>query len=141
MKRPQISNTLGALEQPQRPGKLVSYDFIGPLNQPKRKAKYIFTIIDHLSRLGYATECNEASSKIAIRELKNWISQRGVPSQLLIDCATYFCGTQFESFCRELQIQLFHTAAHNHKSNGMIERYNQSLLGRIRRFLAAEGGA
>lgn len=131
------SGPLGHLPDPTRPGELLAMDFIGPLRRAPTGVRYIFTIIDALSRFGFAVPFKCSDMKSAQRGIQKWIDEYGRPERILCDRASYFQSSKFQQWAAEHGFVVVLTAPHAHHSNGLLERYNQSLIGRIRRMLAS----
>ena len=65
-----------------------------------------------------------------------WTTHYGKPARLLCDPASYHKARCLREWCMDKNIQLVHTAPGSHKSTGLVERLNQTLIGRSRRILA-----
>lgn len=131
-KQPPLGHITDGLHQ----GELISIDFIGKLKTTSQGHKYIFTIIDNFTRWAEAHNTSCANSTVSIQFLENWISKHSKPKRILCDCASYFNADQFRFWARRHGILLLYTPPYSHHSNGLIERYNNILIGRIRRLLA-----
>ena len=116
---------------------VVSCDFIGPLERGPGNVRYIFTMVDHFSRFGVAWKCCRSNAATAIRCLEDFVQRFGPIKRLMCDAASYFRSCEFRRFLNRADIDLVIAPAHSHKSNGLCERYNQTLIGRIRRMRIA----
>ena len=131
---------LSHLPDPSSAGELISVDVIGPLSGAPRGFRYIITLIDHLTRLGHAYPARSPTSRAMIRAIERWIEERGKPRRLLSDNASYLTSHLFKQWTQSQEIQHITIPLYSHASNGMIERYNETLIGRLRRRQQAEGG-
>lgn len=124
---------LGNLPDPQHVGELISIDYVGPLSPARSGVKYIFTCIDHLSRWGMGFACVRSTTASAKKSLLKWISLRGSPRRVLSDRASYFISSSFRGWLEDLGGELILTPPYSHHSNGLVERYNKAVVGRLRR--------
>jgi len=90
-----------------------------------------------MTRFGFAKPFQHSDMKSAQKGIQQWIDQYGRPERILCDRASYFQSSKFQQWASEHGFVVVLTAPHAHHSNGLLERYNQSLIGRIRRMLAA----
>ena len=130
------SDPLGHLPDPSRPGELLVFDFLGRLPSGPRGERYIFVIVDYLTRWCSLGLSPKADSQTVITGLELWTTHYGRPARLLCDPASYHKSRCLRQWCMAKNIQLVHTAPGSHKSTGLVERLNQTLIGRIRRILA-----
>ena len=77
-----------------------------------------------------------ADSRRVIEGLTKWSDTYGQPERLLCDPASYHKSKLLKKWCSDRNIKLLHNAPGAHKSNGLVERLNQTLVGRIRRIYA-----
>lgn len=115
---------------------MISLDFVGPLKKGPGGVRYIVTMVDNFSSLGQALAFAHATTKNALQDLTNWAATPGHPSLVLSDRASYFQSVEFKRWIRDRGGDIVLTAPHAHHSNGLNERRNQTLIGRIRQLLA-----
>lgn len=133
------SDPLGHLPDPSTPGELIGLDFIGPLRRARGNVRYILVIVDHLTRWCEAIPFRASNAINVIKGLEKWKSRCGVPKSVVCDNASYCHSNRLQAWCVEHKVNMVMTAPYSHKSNGMVERANQTLIGRIRRLLAERG--
>lgn len=129
------SDPLGHVRNPDRPGELISLDFVGPIKPPSAGSKYILVIIDHLTRWSMAVACNSCKTEVVLPVLEEWMRHRGKPQRIFSDQGTHFTSFQFANWCIKRSIERILAAPDVHKSVGLNERANQTLIGRLRRML------
>ena len=61
--------------------------------------------------------------------------QKGRPEELAGDFSSIFLSRKATAWCEEQRMQRFVAAPHAHKSNGLVERAVQTLIGRLRRLM------
>ena len=126
---------LGHLPDAQRVGELLSMDFIGPLKSAQSGMRYIFTLVDSLSRLRFAIPCMKPNIENAKKGIGKWIERYGYPSRILSDRGAAFQSAKFRQWAADLGVQIILTAPHAHHSNGLCERFQQTLINRLRRMM------
>ena len=126
---------LGHLPDAQRVGEFLSMDFIGPLRAAQSGMRYIFTLVDSLSRLGFAIPCTKPDIENARKGIGKWIESYGHPRRILSDRGAAFQSAKFRQWAADLGVQIILTAPHAHHSNGLCERFQQTLINRLRRMI------
>ena len=58
---------------------------------------------------------------------ENWITIFCNPDKIQVDNGGEFCNEEFVTFCENLKIRIFTTAAENLWSNGLVERHDAVL--------------
>jgi len=114
---------------PLKPFERIGIDFVGPFpsTHPHRN-KYIFVMIDHLTRCVEAKPCKAADSKNVIANLKeNIVFRHSCPSVILCDNSSSFRCAEFSSFASKYGIRLLFTTAYHPNPNGICERVNGTL--------------
>ena len=137
-KRPKLAAP-GRMEGINDVRDVVSCDFIGPLERGPGNVRYIFTIVDHLSRFGVARKCCRSNTATAVKCLADFVKEFGPIKRLMCDAASYFRSSAFGRFLAQMNTDLVMAPAHSHKSNGLRERFNQTLIDRIRRMRVSDG--
>ncbi|MBW0553600.1 hypothetical protein O181_093315 [Austropuccinia psidii MF-1] len=123
----------------QRPFEKIHFDLLEIKPYAKNSAQYGLVIINDFSRFNrimilsnkYQAETNLISF---IREIKN--KTGNYPSYLHSDRGGEFSSTKFMTECGKLGICFERGPADSPQSNGITERFNQSLLIKIRCLLA-----
>lgn len=75
--------------------------------------------------------------------IKSWftdnvITMYGVPEELVSDLGVQFTSNEFETYLKNAQIRHCKTAPYTPSTNGLVERYNRSLLNALRCFTQEE---
>ena len=118
---------------PEIPGELVTFDFIERSPKGRNGECYILVLVDYLTRWCSIGASNRADLDIDIGGLQTWIANYGCPQRLLCDSTCYYRFARLRWWCFEHRINLMYIALGLHKSNGLVERMNKILIGRIRR--------
>ena len=81
---------------PEIPGELVTFDFIGRLFKGRNGECYILVLVDYLTRWCTIGVSNRADSYIVIKRLQNWKANYGCPQRLLCDPGSYHRSARFK---------------------------------------------
>lgn len=125
---PNPPNPMRRRELPIQPWVDIAIDYLGPLPT----GHYLLVIIDYYSRYKEIKITKNIDSAHTISMLKEIFSRLGTPVSITADNGRQFVSAEFESFCKEFGIQLFHTIPYWPQQNGEVERQNRSILKRLR---------
>ncbi|UYV83545.1 hypothetical protein LAZ67_23001432 [Cordylochernes scorpioides] len=132
-KRP-VGPTYGELSQPpesKEPFDLLSLDTIAGFAKYGNTKIYLHVVVDHFSRYAWAFPSKSTSTTTYQQVLKR-VSQDGSPKRLLTDRAPAFTSPKFRSFLLNRNIHPLLTTSNNPQANGLCERLNATLTGKLR---------
>ncbi|UYV61595.1 hypothetical protein LAZ67_1005470 [Cordylochernes scorpioides] len=132
-KRP-VGPTYGELSQPpesKEPFDLLSLDTIAGFAKYGNTKIYLHVVVDHFSRYAWAFPSKSTSTTTYQQVLKR-VSQDGSPKRLLTDRAPAFTSPKFRSFLLNRHIHPLLTTSNNPQANGLCERLNTTLTGKLR---------
>lgn len=89
--------------------------------------KYIITLQNYRSKWVEVKLSNEATAKSIILWLEGVWARIGVSKQLWSDQGSQFQSKEFLDYCKIRGINIHHTKAYHHASNGMIERAHRTI--------------
>lgn len=69
--------------------------------------------------------------------VEHYVLKHGIPERVLTDQGSEFEAEPFQALCREFGIQKDRTTAYHPQANGMVERMNRTLAGKLKRMAAA----
>ncbi|UYV60339.1 hypothetical protein LAZ67_1000878 [Cordylochernes scorpioides] len=122
---------LGQIPPPQQPFDLISIDTIAGFSKYGHSKTYLHVIVDHLTRYAWTFPSKSTSTLTYIQTLKN-VLQQGSPKRLLSDRAPAFTSEKFRKFLITHGIQPLLTTSNNPQANGLIERLNATITGKLR---------
>ena len=111
------------------PMERIALDMVGPLPETVRGNRYILVVGDYFSKWVEAYPVpNEKATTVAEKLVEEFVCRFGVPDQLHSDQGRNFESEVFSEMCTTLGIEKTRTTPYNPKSDGMIERFNRTLL-------------
>ncbi|UYV79051.1 K02A2.6-like [Cordylochernes scorpioides] len=133
IKRPEGKpyGALGQIPPPQQPFDLTSIDTIAGFSKYGHSKTYLHVIVDHLTRYAWTFPSKSTSTLTYIQTLKT-VLQQGSPKRLLSDRAPAFTSEKFRKFLITHGIQPLLTTSNNPQANGLIERLNATITGKLR---------
>ncbi|UYV83451.1 hypothetical protein LAZ67_23001055 [Cordylochernes scorpioides] len=132
-KRP-LGPTYGVLSQPpeaKEPFDLLSLDTIAGFAKYGNTKIYLHVVVDHFSRYAW-TFPSKSTSITTYQQVLKRVLQDGSPKRLLTDRASAFTSPKFSSFLLNRNIHPLLTTSNNPQANGLCERLNATLTGKLR---------
>ncbi|XP_052002459.1 protein NYNRIN-like [Xyrauchen texanus] len=119
-----------------RPYEHVALDILGPLSETIDKNLYILVVGDYFSKWTEAFALpNQEARSVAKVLVEEWVCRYGVPRSLHSDQGRNFESTLFQELCRLLEINKTRTSPYHPQSDGLIERFNRTLLSMLSIFV------
>ncbi len=115
------------------PFERIRMDLVGPLTKYARDNEHILVILDYATRYPEAIPLRKATSKAIAQELFLLCSRVGIPSEILTDKGTPFISRLMADLCRLLQVRQIKTTVYHPQTDGLVERFNQTLKQMLRR--------
>ncbi|UYV64474.1 hypothetical protein LAZ67_3000868, partial [Cordylochernes scorpioides] len=132
-KRP-LGPTYGELSQPpeaKEPFDLLSLDTKAGFAKYGNTKIYLHVVVDHFSRYAW-TFPSKSTSITTYQQVLKRVLQDGSPKRLLTDRAPAFTSPKFSSFLLNRNIHPLLTTSNNPQANGLCERLNATLTGKLR---------
>ena len=111
---------------------MIRVDIVGPLKRTRQGNKYILVAIDYYTKFTEAMAMKDQEAEIVARALEEIFSRHGLPGVLLTDQGTNFQSNLVKSMCRMFNIDQRRTTAYHPQTNGLCERFNQTLKALLR---------
>ena len=110
----------------------VSTDIMGPFPVSERGCRYILVVQDQFSKWEEAYPIRDQSAETVARVLVHeFFSRSGVPLELHSDQGSNYGSELFKEVCKLLEIYKTRTTPYHPSRNGMVERFNHTLLNMI----------
>ena len=121
-------------------GDCLAIDIVGGMDflpQTPRGNRYILTLIDCITRFSVAVSLVDQSAMVVIAsEIGHDITVYGTPRRIVTDQGRNFESKQFAKFCNLFRISKTRTSAYHPQSNGICERFNQTLKHSLAKILS-----
>lgn len=117
------------------PWERVGVDFLGPLPITKQGNRYIMVCIDYFSKWVEAFPVPDQTARTTAKVLLEVVAHFGCPMTLHSDQGRNFESNIISEMCSFLQIKKTRTTARNPKCNGLVERFNRTLIQMIRSYI------
>ena len=117
----------------------LSTDVLGPLPLTPRGNRFILTVMDYFTKWVEIIPIPDQSASTCAEKIVNEVIARyGCPLDLHSDQGRNYESTIFKEMCALLGIRKTRTSARNPKGNGLIERFNHTIIHMIKSFLRGE---
>ncbi|GBM01326.1 Retrovirus-related Pol polyprotein from transposon 412, partial [Araneus ventricosus] len=115
----------------------MALDILGPLLITTKGNRYVLVLMDYFTKCPEAIPIpNKESSTVTEELVRAWISRYGVPMILYSDQGTNFNSVLFTELCKLLGILKTRTTALHPESDGMVERFNRTILNHLSLFVS-----
>lgn len=119
-----------------RPFERVALDILGPLPETTSRNKYVLVIGDYFSKWTEAFPIpNQEAKTVAKVLVEGWVCRLGAPRTVHTDQGRNFESTLFKEMCQLLNIHKTRTTPYHPQSDGMVERFNRTLLSMLSLFV------
>ena len=137
--RPVQRNPLVPLPIIDVPFSRLAMDIVGPLPKSARGHRYILVILDYATRYPEAIPLRVASAKAVAHELFMMFSRVGIAKEILSDQGTNFMSRLLTQLYQWLKIKRIRTSAYHPQTDGLTERFNQTLKKMMRKLVEIDG--
>ena len=121
------------------PFKRIAMDIIGPLPRSRSGNRYVLVVCDYATRWPEAAPLKWIDAEHVAEELMTLFSMVGVPREILTDQGSNFTSKLLTEVYKMLHIQPIRTSPYHPQTDGLVERFNQTLKSMLRRAASDEG--
>lgn len=121
------------------PFERIGMDVVGPLEKSSSGNRYILVICDYATRYPEAFPLRSVKAKQVANCLLHLFSRVGIPKEILTDCGTNFLSKLLKQVYQLLGIKGINTTPYHPQSDGLVERFNQTLKNMLRKFVSETG--
>uniref|UniRef100_A0A8C1PH44 Gypsy retrotransposon integrase-like protein 1 n=1 Tax=Cyprinus carpio TaxID=7962 RepID=A0A8C1PH44_CYPCA len=114
-------------------------DCVGPLPKSKAGHQYLLTIMCAATRFPEAVPLRNLKAKAVVKELMKFCSTFGLPKVIQMDRGTNFTSRMSEQILKELDINHQLSSDYHPESQGVIERFHQTLKTMLRSYCVETG--
>jgi len=125
------------LHQVGAPLERVAMDILGPLPPTRQGNRYILVIMDYFTKWpeAYALP-NQEAGVVAQAFVEGFVCRHGIPEELHTDQGGNFESELLKEVCSLLSIRKTHTTPQRPQSDGMVERFNRTIIQQLAVFTA-----
>ena len=118
------------------PMERIAVDVLGPLPETEDGNKYLLIAMDYFTKWPEAYPLpNQEATTVANALAQQFICRFGVPLEIHSDQGRNFESTLFSEMCRLLGIKKTRTTPLHPQSDGMVERFNRTILAQLSTFV------
>lgn len=121
------------------PFQRIAMDIVGPLERSSAGHQYILVISDYATRYPEAFPLRSITTPKVINALVQLFSRVGIPEEILTDQGTNFTSRLMKLLHRQLGITAIKTSPYHPQTDGLVERFNQTLKNMLRKFVSDTG--
>ena len=113
------------------PNEEIQIDFGGPITNEKDQDIHFLACIDPFSKFPTVEVLEKTNGPKVIKFLDDYIHIHGVPLNIRLDQARCLIGYKVKNYCKQHNINLITTPAHDHRAIGLVERLIQTIKRRL----------
>lgn len=121
------------------PFRRIAMDVVGPLPRTSRGNRFILVVSDYATRYPEAIALRRVTAEKVAEELVTLFSRHGIPEEILTDQGTNFTSTLLGELYRMIGVKAIRTSPYHPQTDGLVERFNQTLKKMLKKVLAGEG--
>ncbi|XP_052406338.1 uncharacterized protein LOC127952096 [Carassius gibelio] len=121
------------------PFQRLGMDIVGPLERSKTGYKYMLVICDYATRFPEVFPLKNIKAKAIASCLVQLFSRVGIPKEILTDRGTNFTSQLLQQVYQLLGIKGLRTTPYHPETDGLVERFNQTLVQMLRKFVNEVG--
>lgn len=122
-----ITQPMTRMPLPSGPWKKLAIDFTDVAN-----GVHLLVVVDYFSRYPEVETMTTTTAKNTIYKLRIIFARFGFPEELVCDNGPPFTSDEFVTFCNNSGITIKHSIPYAPFQNGLVERYNRTLLKTIK---------
>ena len=105
---------------------------LGPLTETHNGNEYVLVVGDYFTKwMEVYPIPDQQAEAVAAKIVEEFVCRFGVPLELHSDQGRNFESTVFQEMCKILGISKTRTTPYNPKSDGMVERYNRTIVNAV----------
>ena len=121
------------------PFERVAMDIVGPLPRSRMGNRYILVLCDYVTRYPETVPLCCIDAEHMAEELMRVFSRVGIPKEILTDQGSNFMSQLLREVYCLLHVQSIRTSPYHLQTDGLVERFNQTLKTMLRKAAPEEG--
>ena len=114
-------------------------DIVGPLPTSRSGKRYVLVVCDYATCYPEAIALHTIDARHIAEELVKLFAQVGVPEEILTDQGSNFTSKLLVELYRMLHVHPIRTSPYHPQTDGLVERFNQTLKAMLRKAATSEG--
>lgn len=120
-----------------RPLEIIAVDFISNLIPSNEGSRHIFVVTDVFTKFVNIYPCKKTNKKVVKECLTNYFIENGIPSNCIMDNATYFNNENMKTWLRKTDIKPVYTSI-RHPCSNPAERAIKEVIKQLRILIHSE---
>ena len=121
------------------PFERIAMDLIGPLPRSRSGNRYVLVVCDYGTRYPEAVPLKSIDAEHIAEELVKMFARVGIPKEILTDQGSNFTSQLLAELYRLLHVKALRTSPYHPQTDGLVERFNQTLKGMLRKNATEDG--
>lgn len=121
------------------PFERIGVDIVGPVERSQKGNRFILVVCDYATRYPEAYPLRDVTAKQIAAALLNFFSHVGIPKEVLTDQGPNFMSRTLKQVYQLLGIKRVRTTPYHPQTDGLVERFNQTLKGMLKKFVSENG--
>ena len=121
------------------PFERIAMDIIGPLPRSRAGYRYVLVVCDYGTRYPEAVPLKSVDAEHIAEELVKLFARVGIPKEILTDQGTNFTSQLLAELYRLLHVKALRTSPYHPQTDGLVERFNQTLKEMLRKTAQEDG--
>lgn len=122
-----------------QPFERIAMDIVGPLPRSRNGNRYILVVCDYATRYPEAVPLRTIDAERIAEELVGIFARVGLPGEILTDQGSNFMSQLLKELYKLLHIKPIRTSPYHPQTDGLVERFNQTLKAMLRKSAVEEG--
>ena len=114
-------------------------DIVGPLLRSRSGKRYILVLCDYATRYPEAVALRSIDAEHIVEELVHIFARVGIPDEILTDQGANFTSKLLSELYKMLHIHQLRTSPYHPQTDGLVERFNQTLKSMLQKAATSEG--
>ena len=120
------------------PFERIAMDIIGPLPRTRTGKRFVLVVSDYATRYPEAYPLNNGTAESVAEKLVEMFCQYGIPKEIISDQGANFMSELLKELYAMLGVCPIRTSPYHPQTDGLVERYNQTLKSMLRRVLMSD---
>ena len=121
------------------PFRRIAMDIVGPLPKSRSGKRFILVVCDYATRYPEAVPLRSTDAEHIAEELVQLFSRVGIPEEVLTDQGANFMSQLLAEVYKLLRVKPIRTSPYHPQTDGLVERFNQTLKAMLRKTAITEG--